>query len=106
MVQEYWVNKENSRYVKRAGPCRLEAISLLDQPDVQDLRLTKGQAKLLFMTISGLKPKEHLSKADSSKPITTASLAKDQGMEEVLKKLEDGGRLDALMSCGGLDDIQ
>ena len=100
------LTKKTADILKEQDLDVLEAISLLDQSNVQDLGLTKGQAKLLFKAISGLKPKQPLSKADSSKPISTTSLAKDQGLEEVLKTFEDGGELDALMACAGLDDLQ
>ena len=39
-----------------------------------------------------------------TKAITTTSLAKDQGLDQILTKLDDGGGLDAI-SCGGLDDL-
>lgn len=45
-------------------------------------------------------------KLAETKPITTTSLAKGQDLDEFLKKLDNGGRLDALVSCGGLDDLQ
>ena len=34
----------------------LEAISLLDKPDIDELGLIKGQAKLLSKAVSGLNP--------------------------------------------------
>lgn len=53
-----------------------------------------------------LRAPELTSKPADTKPITTTSLAKDQGLDEILKKLDDRGGLDALLSCGGLDDLK
>lgn len=43
-----------------------------------------------------------LSTTNGTIPVTTTSLEKkkDQGFEEILKKLEDAGGLDALKACG------
>ena len=45
-------------------------------------------------------------KPSDTKPITATSLAKDQRLDEILKKLDNGGGLDALLSCEGLGDLQ
>jgi len=45
-------------------------------------------------------------KPADTKPITTTSLAKDQGLDDILTKLHDGGGLDELLSFGGLDDLK
>lgn len=45
-------------------------------------------------------------KLADTKLITTTSLAKDQGLDENLTKLDDIGGLDALLSCGSLDDLK
>ena len=64
----------------------LEAISLLDNSDIEDLGLMKGQAKLPCKAILGLKPKGPPYNTDSSMPIKTTRLANDQGLDEVLKE--------------------
>ena len=53
-----------------------------------------------------LRPPDLPPKLTDTKFITTTSLAKDQGHDEILKKLDKGGGLDALLSCGGPDDLQ
>ena len=83
-----------------------EALSLLDKSDIDELGLTKGQAKLLVKAVTALQPKgKPLSNGGSTVPVTTTSLAKNQGLDELLKKLDDGGGLDALLACGGLDEL-
>ena len=54
-----------------------------------------------------LQPKgKPLSNSVPIAPVTTTSVAQNQGLDELLKKLDDGGGLYALMACGGLDDLQ
>ena len=66
----------------------------------------KGAKKLLPKAVSELRAPDLPPKLADPKPITTTSLAKDQGLDKILKKLDNGGGLDALLSCGGLDDLQ
>lgn len=80
-----------------------EAAKLLSTNDIAELGLTKGQTKLLTKAVNELKAPVQPGKLTA--PITTTSLAKDQGLDELLKKLDNGGGLDALVSCGGLDDL-
>ena len=83
-----------------------EALKLLTQDDIAELGLTKGQNKLLSKAVDGLRAPDLPPKLVDTKPITTTTLMKDQGLDEILKKLDDGGGLDALLSCGGLDDVK
>ena len=75
-----------------------EALSLLDKSDIDDLGLTKGQSKLLVKAVTALRSKRKpLGNGGSTAPLTTTSLAKNPGLNELLTKLEDGGGLDALI---------
>ena len=80
-----------------------EAVKLLSTNDIAELGLTKGQTKLLTKAVNDLKTPLQPGKLTAT--ITTTSLAKDQGLDELLKKLDHEGGLDALVSCGGLDDL-
>ena len=40
-----------------------------------------------------------------TKPITANTLAKHQGVEEVLEEIDSGWGLAALVRCGGIDDL-
>ena len=65
--------------------------------DIAELGLTKGQNKLLSKAVNELRAPAQPAKL--TEPITTTSLARDQGLDEFLKKLDNGGGLDALVSC-------
>ena len=82
----------------------MEVVKLLSPSDIAELGLTKGQNKLLSKAVNELRAP--VQRAKLMEPITTTSLAKDQGLDELLKKFDNGGGLDALVSCGGLDDSQ
>lgn len=73
-----------------------EALKLLTQDDMAELGLTK---------VIGPRAPDLPRKLVDTKAITTTSLAKDQGLDQILTKLDDGGGLDAI-SCGGLDDLK
>ena len=78
-----------------------EALALLTTSDIAELSLTKGQTRLLEKAVLLFQQKEEpQSKGLPSAPITTTSLAKNQGLEELIQKLDDGGGLDALVACG------
>ena len=80
---------------------------MLEKSDIAELGLTKGQTKLLAKAVTELRPKgKPVSNVVPIAPVTTTSLAQNQGLDELLKKLDDGGDLDALMACGSLDDLQ
>ena len=84
-----------------------EALALLEKSDIAELGLTKGQTKLLAKAVTELQPKgKPGSNGVPITPVTTTILEQNQGLDDLLKKLDDGGGLDALMACGGLDDIQ
>ena len=83
-----------------------EALELLPQDDIAKLGLTKGQNKLLAKAVIRLRGPDLPMKLVDTKLITTTSFAKDQGLDENLTKLDNGGGLDALLSCGGLDDLK
>ncbi|KAL9970441.1 hypothetical protein ACROYT_G022817 [Oculina patagonica] len=71
--------------------------------EMKNLLKCKRQTKLLTKAVNELKAPVQPGKLTA--PITTTSLAKDQGLDELLKKLDNGGGLDALVSCGDLDDL-
>jgi len=77
----------------------MEAVKLLSPSDIAELGLTKGQNKLLSKAVNELRAPAQPAKL--TEPITTTSLA-DQGLDELIKKLDNGGGLDALVSCGVL----
>ena len=84
-----------------------DALALLEKCNIAKLGLTKGQTKFLAKAMTELRPKgKPVSNGVPIAPVTTTSLAQNQGLDELLKKLDDGGGLDALMACGGLDDLQ
>jgi len=74
----------------------MEAVKLLSPSDIAELGLTKGQNKLLSKAVNEVRAPAQPAKL-TEPPITT-SLAKDQGLNEFVKKLDSGGGLDALVS--------
>ena len=84
-----------------------EALALLEKSDIAKLGLTKGQTKLLEKVVMELQPeRKPVSNGVPIRLVTTTSLTRNQGLDELLKKLDDGGGLDAHMPCGGLYDLQ
>ena len=83
-----------------------EALKLLTPGNIAERGLTKEQNKLISKAVNELRPPDLPPKLADTKPITTTSLAKDQGLDEILKKLDNGRGLDALLSCGRPDDLQ
>ena len=72
------------------------ALSLLTPNDV-----ATGQAKLLTKAVDSLrsgpipaKAKEKAAENENKAPVTTKSLAKDSGLQQLLKKIEGVGSLD------------
>ena len=63
-----------------------EALKLVTLDDTAELGLTKDQNKLLSKAVSKLKASDLPPKL--AEPNTATSLAKDQGLDEILKKLE------------------
>ena len=84
----------------------METLMLLNQSDLADLKITKGQRKLLekaTQILQGGKPITTPSLAkDIKEPITTSSLAKDSGLNAILQQLETEGGLDLLIN-GAID---
>ena len=67
----------------------MEAVKLLSLSDIAELGLTKGKNKLLYKAVNELRAPAQPVKL--TEPIKTTSLAKDQGLDEPLKKLDNGG---------------
>ncbi|KAK3746307.1 hypothetical protein QZH41_015390, partial [Actinostola sp. cb2023] len=73
----------------------LEALKLVAAEDIATLELTLGQRKLLLQAVQGLsktkneeKEDNQIKSEDETTPVTTKTLAKDGGLEEILKKIE------------------
>ena len=76
-----------------------EALQLLAPTDLEKLGLSIGQKHALEAALKKLRKdvneKPLLGDATgASNPITTNSLARDGGLEEILKKIESAGSLD------------
>lgn len=85
-----------------------EALKLLTVKDVEEfgLSLSVGQKRVLEAALKKLKLGEQAKPEpeDVTDPITTKSLAKDGGLEEILKKIEGAGSLeDSLLAIGSTD---
>ena len=72
-----------------------EALKFLSSGDSENLGLSKSQKHLFEAALRKLKQtsvKEMMS--DKNTPVTTKTLMKDGGLEEVLKKIEGAGTLE------------
>ena len=82
------------------------ALKLLTEKDVEELGLSVGQKRVLEAALKKLKLEEQAKTepVDVTDPVTTKSLAKDSGLEEILKKIEGAGSLeDSLLILGSTD---
>ncbi|XP_078368365.1 uncharacterized protein LOC144652227 [Oculina patagonica] len=82
------------------------ALKLLTEKDVEELGLSVGQKRVLEAALKKLKLEEQAKTepGDVTDPVTTKSLAKDSGLEEILKKIEGAGSLeDSLLALGTTD---
>ena len=82
------------------------ALKLLTERDVEELGLSVGQKRVLEAALKKLKLEEQAKTepVDVTDPVTTKSLAKDGGLEEILKKIEGAGSLeDSLLALGSTD---
>ena len=82
-----------------------EALKLLTSNDTEVLVLSVGQKRVFEAASRKLKQTEVKEPtSDESTPVTTKSLAKDGGLEEILKKIEGAGSLeDSLLALGTTD---
>ena len=83
-----------------------EALKLLTPKDVEELGLSLGQKRVLESAVRNLRQetKVQTEQRDNKDPVTTKSLAKDGGLEEILKKIEGAGSLeDSLLAIGSSD---
>ena len=79
-----------------------DALKLLTAKDVEDLGLTVGQKRLLAAALTTLQAPS--VKPDVAEPVKTKSLAKDGGLDEILKKIEGAGSLeDSLLALGSTE---
>ena len=77
--------------LKKEDLDREEALKLLTAKDVEDLGLTVGQKRLLAAALKTLHTQT--GGVDVPEPVTTKSLAKDGGLDEILAL--DGGATDS-----------
>lgn len=83
-----------------------EALKLLTVKDVEELGLSVGQERVLEAALKKLKLGEQAKPElkDVTDLITTKSLAKNGGLEGILKKIEGAGSLeDSLLAIGSTD---
>ena len=82
-----------------------EALKLLTSNDFESLGLSVGQKRIFEAALRKLKQTGAKEKtSDESTPVTTKTLAKDGGLEEILKKIEGAGTLeDSLLALGTTD---
>ncbi|KAK3703835.1 hypothetical protein QZH41_012447, partial [Actinostola sp. cb2023] len=88
----------------------LEAIKLVAAEDIATLELTLGQRKLLLQAVQGLsktkneeKEDNQIKSEDETTPVTTKTLAKDGGLEEIFKKIEGISLDDPLYTLGATE---
>ncbi|KAK3750302.1 hypothetical protein QZH41_001778 [Actinostola sp. cb2023] len=88
----------------------LEALKLVAAEDIATLELTLGQRKLLLQAVQGLsktkneeKEDNQIKSEDETTPVTTKTLAKDGGLEEILKKIEGISLDDPLYTLGATE---
>ena len=82
------------------------SLETLTVKDVEGLGLSVGQKRVLEAALKKLKLGEQAKPEpeDVTDPITTKSLAKDSGLEEILKKIEGADSLeDSLLTIGSTD---
>ena len=70
--------------LKKEDLDREDALKLLTAKDVEDLGLTVGQKRLLAAALTTLQAPS--VKPDVAEPVITKSLAKDGGLDEILKR--------------------
>jgi len=85
-----------------------DALKLLQGDNLEKLGLTVGQKRGLEAALRKLKHETKvegkLSDMTSSEPVTTKSLAKDGGLDEILKKIEGAGSLeDSLLALASTE---
>ena len=82
-----------------------EALKLHTSNDSENLGLSVGQEPIFEAALRKLKYTGAKEKTkDESTPVTTQTLAKDRGLEEILKKIEGAGTLeDSLLALGTTD---
>ncbi|KAK3740278.1 hypothetical protein QZH41_000197 [Actinostola sp. cb2023] len=88
----------------------IEALKLVAAEDIATLELTLGQRKLLLQAVQGLsktkneeKEDNQIKSEDETTPVTTKTLAKDGGLEEILKKIEGISLDDPLYTLGATE---
>ncbi|KAK3753557.1 hypothetical protein QZH41_001658 [Actinostola sp. cb2023] len=88
----------------------VEALQLVAAEDIATLELTLGQRKLLLQAVQGLsktkneeKEDNKIKSEDETTPVTTKTLAKDGGLEEILKKIEGISLDDPLYTLGATE---
>lgn len=75
----------------------------MTESDITNLEMTLGQRKLLVKAITELRKGSNVTTLDPD-PVTTKSLAKDGGLDEILKKIEGiGGIDDPLLTLGATE---
>ncbi|KAK3739566.1 hypothetical protein QZH41_006376 [Actinostola sp. cb2023] len=88
----------------------LEALKLVAAEDIATLELTLGQRKLLLQAVQALsktkneeKEDNQIKSEDETTPVTTKTLTKDGGLEEILKKIEGISLDDPLYTLGATE---
>ncbi|KAL9962934.1 hypothetical protein ACROYT_G032089 [Oculina patagonica] len=97
------LKKETSELLTKQDLDTKEALALVTESDVASLEMTLGQRKLLVKAITGLRKGSNATLLDPD-PVTTKSLAKDGGLDEILKKIEGIGAIDdPLLTLGATE---
>lgn len=85
-----------------------DSLKLLTAKDIEDLGLTVGQRRVLGAAVTRLQQGKQAPPEDMppSTPVTTKTLAKDGGLDEILKKIEGIGSLDdTLLALGSTEPL-
>ena len=97
------LKKETSELLTKQDLDTKEALVLVTESDITNLEMTLGQRKLLVKAITELRKGSNVTTLDPD-PVTTKSLAKDGGLDEILKKIEGiGGIDDPLLTLGATE---
>ena len=91
--------RKDLRLLKKEDLDSEDALKLLMAKDVEDLKLMVGQKRLLAAALTMLKAPS--VKPDVAEPVTTKSLAKDGGLDKILKKIERASSLEDLLLALG-----
>jgi len=107
-VQDSGLKEGTIEQLKKNDLDSQEALKLVNSDDIGTLDLTLGQRKILLHALALLHSKEKSSTSEVTKSsetvsVTTKSLANDEGLEELLKKIGGISLDDPLVTLGATE---